>query len=278
MRRWPIAGHCLLACFFLLTGTSVGAGETIEWSGYQWNVTSSNGRTQGPGPNIFSDAKENVFLDDEGNLHLRIVKAVGGKWHASQVTLAESLGYGTYQWEISSRYDGLPSNVVVGLFTYNSPHRVAKQTEGEVGNDKPDTAHEIDIEFTGAWGPGNLFFTTHDPDIQSPGVHFLTHPKSANTTHRFEWAPNKISWESFEGHASDTSASILPLTEQRPGKDNGNSVQFSYTGPVIPKDLDEVPMINFWIFGRKDEQPSLMGPTDGTPQELILRSFKFTPK
>lgn len=277
MCRWAIVQHCFLAGLLLLPRMSMGAGEMIEWSGYQWNVTSSNGRPQGPGPNIFSDSKENVFLDDEGNLHLRIIKSADGKWHASQVTLAESLGYGTYQWEVSSRYDDLPANVVVGLFTYNSPRSVARQTEGEIGNDKPDTAHEIDIEFTGAWGPGNLFFTTHDPDIQSPGVHFLTAPKSDKTTHRFRWSPNEILWESFDGHVSDANSAVLPLTEQRPGTEHGKPVQYTYTGPVIPKDLDEVPMINFWIFARKDQQPSLIGTTDGTPQELILKSFKFTP-
>ncbi|MEO8270046.1 MAG: hypothetical protein ABI557_10010 [Aureliella sp.] len=112
MRRWTLYRYCLLTSFFLLPRMSVGAGETIEWSGYEWNVTSSNGRQQGPGPNIFSDSTDNVFLDDEGNLHLRISKVADGKWHASQVTLTESLGYGTYQWEVSSRYDDLPSNVV----------------------------------------------------------------------------------------------------------------------------------------------------------------------
>ncbi|MEO8270045.1 MAG: hypothetical protein ABI557_10005 [Aureliella sp.] len=67
------------------------------------------------------------------------------------------------------------------------------------------------------------------------------------------------------------------MTEQRPGEENGNPVHYTYTGPVIPRDLDEVPMINFWIFTGKDGKPSLVGTSDGTPQELILRSFKFTP-
>ena len=44
---------------------------------------------------------------------------------------------------------------------------------GIVGNGKPDTPHEIDIEFTGAWGDANHFFTTHDPDIKSPGQGFF---------------------------------------------------------------------------------------------------------
>jgi hypothetical protein len=79
---------------------------------------------------------------------------------AAEIDLTQSLGYGTYQWELCSRYDRFPSNVAVGLFTYISPRSVARQTNGVVGNRKPDTSHEIDIEFTGAWGDANLLL--HD--------------------------------------------------------------------------------------------------------------------
>ena len=133
----------------------VAAAETITWSGYEWKVRSSRGAAQGPGPNIFSDSRDNVFVDSKGDLHLRITQREDKKWVAAEIDLTQSLGYGTYQWELSSRYDRLPSNVVVGLFTYISPRSVARQTDGVVGNQKPDTPHEIDIEFTGAWGDAN---------------------------------------------------------------------------------------------------------------------------
>ncbi|TWT50322.1 hypothetical protein Pla22_30640 [Rubripirellula amarantea] len=77
----------------------------------------------------FFDDKENVFVDDDVNLHLKITQRDDGRWSASEVSLTQSLGYGTYQWEVASRYDGLPSNVVVGLFTYISPQSVAEQAE-----------------------------------------------------------------------------------------------------------------------------------------------------
>jgi hypothetical protein len=51
-------------------------------------------------------------------------------------------------------------------------------------------------------------------------------------------------------------------------------VTYAYSGPVIPRDLDEIPIINFWIF---DGKPSETGPVGGKPQELIVHSFKFTP-
>ncbi len=51
-------------------------------------------------------------------------------------------------------------------------------------------------------------------------------------------------------------------------------MKYSYSGPVIPRDLDEIPIVNFWTFGDK---PSETGPVGGKPQELIVHSYKFTP-
>lgn len=255
----------------------VAAEDTIRWSGFDWRVSSSAGRPRGPGPNIFSTTKQNVFVDDAARLHLKITQRGDEAWTASEVGLTESLGYGTYTWELSSRYDGLPSNVVVGLFTYLSPASVAKQTRGVVGNGKPDTPHEIDIEFTGAWGKENHFFTTHDPDVKSPGVRFQSKPRSDHSTHRFTWSPNKIVWESFEGHLSDHDDPSHLLTDQHPGPNSGESIRHVYEGPVIPKELNEHPMINFWMFKSGDEEPWMAGPAGGKPQELVIRSFKFTP-
>jgi len=250
------------------------AAETITWSSYEWRVRSSGGAAQGPGPNIFSDSHDNVFVDAKGDLHLRITQREDKKWVGSEIDLTRSLGHGTYQWEVSYKYDQYTSNVVVGLFTYLSPRRVAQQTGGVVGNGKPDTPHEIDIEFTGAWGETKLFFTTHDPDIKSPGQGFLHAPVSDLTTHRFCWTPKQIVWESFAGHISGDTEPLTPLTEQRAGPNQGKPVKYVYEGPVIPKDLDEIPIINFWMFG---DEPSTTGPVGGKPQELIIHSFKFTP-
>ena len=274
MRVKNIIATIMMAWLSVQVVSIVAAAETITWSGYQWKVRSTDGTAQGPGPNIFSDRCDNVFVDSEGDLHLRITQRKDKKWVAAEIDLTQSLGYGTYQWELTSRYDRLPSNVVVGLFTYISPRSVARQTDGVVGNQKPDTPHEIDIEFTGAWGDANLIFTTHDPDIKSPGQGFFHSPVNDLTTHRFCWTPKQILWESFAGHVSSESEPRTRLTEQRAGPNLGNPVKYAYSGPVIPRDLDEIPIINFWIFGDK---PSETGPVGGKPQELIVHSFKFTP-
>ncbi len=250
----------LVVAFVYSMFGDIASARTINWSGYDWWVRSSNGNPQGPGPNIFSDSAQNVFVDAQGNLHLKIRQGADGKWTSSEVDLNQSLSYGTYEWELSSRYDQFAPNVVGGLFTYLSPEAVAAQTGGVVGNGVADTPHEIDIEFTGAWGSANLFYTTHDGDVPAPSVNYKQTLGGDYTTHRFTWAPGRIEWESFNGHVAGVADPPFPIVEQRPGAQNGQPAHRVYTGAVVPQDLTEIPIINFWLFG---DNPSVDGPVGG---------------
>lgn len=64
----------------------------INFSGYDWTIKAG---VAGPGPNLFSDAEENVHVDTEGRLHLRISYR-DGKWFCAEVVTNKSLGHGTY--------------------------------------------------------------------------------------------------------------------------------------------------------------------------------------
>lgn len=241
----------------------------IEWSGYTWDVRDSRG---GPGPNLFSDSEDNVFVDEQGNLHLKIRQNADGQWTCSEIRLDRSLTFGTYEWEVASRYDRFDPQVVAGLYTYLSPRAVARQTPGSLDNGRPDTPHEIDIELTQAFHDdgSNLHFTTHDPDVQSPGISYFASLNGSNTTHRFTWSPDQIRWASFHGHYAGVAAPPFPITEAREIQTQGNPAAFEYTGPVIPEDLDERPQINFWLFKGTP-------PESGREHELIITSFTFTP-
>lgn len=268
--------RCLIAFAFALVASmnAIAKAETFDWSGYRWQARTSNGNLQGPGPNLFSDSKENVFVDDKGDLHLKITKNDDGKWVCAEASTTKSLGYGTYEWEVSSRYDTLASNVVVGLFTYSSPENIARQTKGVIGNKIADTPHEIDIEFTGAWGDANVFYTSHDPDIKPPSRGFYQALNGDYTTHRFTWKPGSIHWESFNGHVAGKKNPGNAITEERKGEGEGKPATFTYEGPVVPKDLDEKVIVNFWLFDQKSEEKS---PSDGKPQEVIIHSFRYAP-
>lgn len=264
----------ILSCALFLLFRTTSFAETIKWSGYEWEVRSTHGEPAGPGPNIYSDSKENIFIDSKGHLHLKIVKNNIDKWTCSEISLTKSLGYGTYEWEVASKYDDFQKNVVAGFFIYQSPNEVAKQLSRKTGDGKADTPHEIDIELTNAWGDGNLFFATHDPDIKSPVFDFYQKLNGSYTTHRFKWKPKSIKWESYHGHVAKQTSPKNPITEQRDGKSKGTPASITYDGNVIPKASSEKTRINFWIFGDKS---SPKAPSLTREEELVIHNFYFTP-
>ncbi len=251
------------------------AERTLDWSGYSWSVRDSKGQEGGPGRNVFSADPDHVFVDEQGNLHLSVWKDAAGVWTCSEVVLDEKLGYGTYEWEVSTRYDLWADNIVGGLFTYLGPPKVAAQTAGEIGNGQPDTPHEIDIEFTGAWGPGNLFYTTHDPDVKSPSVSYNAPLPDEKTTQRFTWSEGRIVWESFHGHVARSTEATEPIVGKLTGGDHRSEVAgWVYEGPVVPEPLNETLNMNLWIFDKGDWPDH---PTNERPHKMVVKSFTFTP-
>src|SRR5436305_806293 len=96
IRRLHSMIGCRIAAMILVAASySTGAwgqtnGRTISFSGYTWAVKASTGRV-GPGPNYFSDSTNNVWVDTQGRLHLKITK-VGGRWNCAEVINQQSLG------------------------------------------------------------------------------------------------------------------------------------------------------------------------------------------
>src|SRR5258708_6940788 len=94
------------------------ATNTVTFSGMSWEVKSSSGRV-GPGSNYFSG--ENVLVDEQGRLHLRIAMR-DGHWACAEVIGGDSLGYGTYKFDVADT-SSLDANAVLGLFTWDSAAR-----------------------------------------------------------------------------------------------------------------------------------------------------------
>jgi hypothetical protein len=132
----------------------LGHTRRIEFSGQAWLVRDSGGRREGPGPNRFADAPENVWLDGDGRLHLRVTRR-GRAWHCAEVFSEQSFGHGRYTFYLDSRVDTLDPNAVCGLFTYL------------------DDEHEIDIEFA-RWGnrdAHNASYVLQPAALARPRVH-----------------------------------------------------------------------------------------------------------
>jgi hypothetical protein len=218
------------------------AGKTLQFAGHAWTV-----RPNGVGgPRVNTWCEDNAFVDSSGDLHLKLTNN-NGVWCAAEVISTDSMGFGTYQWQLKSRVDNLDRNVVFGLFNY-PPSSVA-----------PDGTNEIDIEFT-RWGiPGaNQLNYTIFPAVA--GLSETTQNYSfamngAYSSHRFIWKRQSIRFQSTNGHY-DTNAS--PIAD------------WTYTPTDYATRIGSTPVpvrMNIW----KTEVP-----TDGQPVEIVVSSFRFT--
>lgn len=211
----------------------------ITFSGYEWVVESSGDRRIGPGNNLFSASTENVWLDKDGRLHLRITNR-GGIWYCSKLTMLHSYGYGKYIFQVDSRVDNFDKNVVGGLFTYRN-----------------DT-EEIDIEFSRWSIDGNMdsqFAIQPSSKAENKRRYFLNY-SLPQSTHWFNWQPEHIDFLSYRGHATGTP------------EEKDIIQKWSYTGPDNPPDLDERAKINLWLFRGNP-------PSNDKETEMIISKFSI---
>lgn len=210
--------------------------RSVTFAGSSWAVKASAGLV-GPGPNVFSDSPENVWVDSAGRLHLRITYREG-RWLSAEVILGRSLGYGTYRFDVESSAGQLDPSVVLGLFTWS---------------DRPASNHrEIDVELA-RWGDAasatNAQYVVQPYDQPGNLVRFQQ-PAEGATSHQFTWTSKAVSFLS----TTATGATIA---------------SWKYTGRSVPKAGDERARINLWLYGGAP-------PTDGNEVEVVLSGFSFT--
>ena len=211
-------------------------GRTIAFSGYSWAVKAST-EPVGPGPNMFSDSTDNVWVDSAGQLHLRTTYR-DGRWRTAEVILGQSLGFGKYTFRVASPLGTLDPNVVVGLFTWS---------------DDPAYNHrEIDVEFA-RWGnqadptAGQYAVQPYD---RAGNLSRFIQPATAASVHSFTWAPRSVLF---------TSAT-----------NNGQSIaSWRTTSRDVPRQGGERVHLNLWLDGGA-------APVDGAETEIVISSFSFT--
>jgi len=211
----------------------------IKFSGYDWVVRTSDDSKVGPGPNYFSDSEDNVWVDDNGRLHLKIVQK-GGNWYCSGIVLRKSLGYGKYVFYLASDISKLDQNAVGGLFTYL--------------NDE----EEIDIEFSKWSNPDNKDsqFAVQPSDKAGNKARYDLNLLTERSTHSFNWQADRIEFFSRQGHGSTTDVSNLIH-------------EWTYQGNSIPPSrTTERLRMNLWLFRGQI-------PSDAKEQEMIVEKFEF---
>ena len=241
--------------------------DPFTFSNLQWNVRSTSG---GPGSNSKWDP-QNVCMDSNGWLHLKISRKHNGLWSSAQVSTVEKYGFGKYELFVIGQVDKLDKNVTLGMFNYAG---------GE------DCTNEIDIELGNLGSSRNGHFTVY-PATSCPncsitcanlltgrtcsncanaGNKYCTQPYSFSlsgtyTTQRFTWNSKSVYFQSLNGHRTDNghqiaSTKYVPLT---------NAVKYIPQSPM--------PFyINYWVANGK------IGPSDGetVPPEIIIKSFTYT--
>jgi len=227
--------------------------RTISFAGYNWSVKKSDAPV-GPGPNYFSDSEENIWVDANDHLHLKIAQR-DGNWYCSEVIVDASPGYGIYVFTVKGRVDLLDENIILGMFTWDSyaPEYNYREIDVEIGrwwhpeNDNAQFA-------VSPWGAGDVYRF----DIDLAG-----HPDET-TTHAFTWKPNGIYFRSYYGDFS-----LAPAEEDI-------IASWYYTGSDNPPAGGENARINFWLLPPEGSPPGTPGapPNNGEDAEIVIKSFQ----
>lgn len=219
-----------------------GTTRLVFFSGYEW-WTKSSTEPVGPGPNIFSDDEENVWVDEQGHLHLKITKR-NGQYRCAEIVSRDSFGYGEYTFVLDSRADHFNENVVLGLFTWS--------------DDPAYHYREMDIEFS-RWGDpsaDNAQFVVQPWDTPGNRERYRIRPGDVPSAHGLHWQSDSITFSSAYGR------------DAFPEDPNLLIHSWTYSGTDVPAPGDENVRMNLWLMWGNP-------PTDGQDIEVVIGSFEF---
>lgn len=242
----------LLAIMFLLLCRALPqtTKNTLSWkpfsfSGYEWKAKKTDRGRRGPGPNLYSYNQNNVWVDEEGKLHLQITHKKS-RWWCAEVAGVASLGYGTYRFHVEKLPGDLDDQVVLGLFTWD---------DASLENHR-----EIDIEIS-SWGSSseeNTQFVVQ-PHHREGNKHRLDTPLSeSDLVYSFEWADTSI---------------VFRVEKDLPDPPGKNNIiySWSYTGVNNPKPGQESPRIALWLYQGKP-------PKHRQEVAVVISRFEFIPE
>jgi hypothetical protein len=224
---------------------------TLVFAGRTWRVKGPG--FYGPGPNHFSDSQDNVWVDAEGRLHLRITH-VDGVWYAAEIAAEDALGYGEYRFKVEADLDDLDPKVVFGLFIWEYQPCWRQENWWNASN-------EFDIEFS-RWTqpddpPAQFVCQPHGREGNRRRFWLTTDGPESPTTHAFDWRPDEVACRSWAGHADEPDPDDLFDT-------------WPYTGPDIPRPEEPRVHVNLWLIDGA-------APGDGQEVEVVLSDFTFLP-
>ncbi len=229
---------------------------SLQFAERTWNIKKSSGPV-GPGPNRFSSDSDDVWADEDG-LHLTIHKQ-GSNWFCTEVILNESLGYGTYMFQTTSRQDILNANATFGAFTWDN-----------VGGDTIPGNPNREIDFEDArWGvPGDptnsqVVVQPYDKPDNLKRIKLPDLSKDAALTRFFTWSPGKVEFYTLRGHHTPTDFPPESVIHHYEYVDNGAS-------RLVPHPGKENFIFNLWLF---EGNP----PVGQQSVEVVVNKFIYLP-
>lgn len=197
----------------LAVATWPGDERRLEFAGRTWIVKSNGEVPFGPGPNLWSDAAENVWVDAEGRLHLRICER-DGAWYCAEVFSEEYCGYGRYRFAVDGDLDALDPNAVFAGFLYS------------------ESGDELDVEFS-RWGDP-LRLQNAQFAVQPNQVHgYALKPPAPASEHEFVWESGRATF----------------VTRDRALQDGGQTLAAWVADTGVPVADDERMRFNLWLLG-----------------------------
>jgi hypothetical protein len=208
--------------------------KTLQFSGYQWEIretTRDNGEVR-----TFYDP-QNVWTDESGFLHLRIVKA-GARWAVAQIQLTRSLGYGSYRFVVRD-VSHLEPATVFALYTWD--------------NFGPPREMDIEISRWGEPADQNAQFVIQPYVVPGNTVRF--NAPAGPLTYRLDWQPGQAAFKTVRGSSSNAEEDVVAGHVFTSG---------------IPSIGNERIHLNLYVF-ENQRNPMQKG------AEVIIEKFEFLP-
>ncbi|HEY0702449.1 MAG TPA: hypothetical protein VGD60_06760 [Candidatus Acidoferrales bacterium] len=165
----------------------------LHFSGYDWQVRTIAADIGGVN-NLFDP--DNAWTDSSGALHLRMKKNKDGRWSCAHLTLARSLGYGTYVFVVRDTAHLEPA-AVLSLTTFDDWGAV-------------EHYREMDIEL-GKWGDAankkNAQFAVQP--FYVPGNVAPFEAPAGTLTHSLHWESGKATMRTVRGSGIRSGAPLV---------------------------------------------------------------------
>lgn len=224
--------------------------DTISFSGYTWQGKSGVG---GPGPNNWDASADAVFVDLDG-LHLTVGMREG-KWYSSEVYLPQSLGYGTYEFELGGDVTTVDINLVGAVFLYE------------------DDSHEIDVEFARWSGEvtDNAQFVVQPFDVSGNMKRFML-VNGEGVVQRIIWEPTRVVFELVQKGKMIQQWEYMGKHNFMPGKEKVHINFWQYKGMKPSDSVGHEFVVKKFTF--TPLQTNVAGDTAGEEICLLVKSQK----